>query len=268
MNLFSILKKQKGESKVMLYAERVEIILQQLQLRSTVKVTELSQLLHVSVDTVRRDLKAMEQEGLIRYIHGGACLPEIMSPFSDFTGREIINSEWKREASKKAISYIKQGNLIALNSGTTNTILAQELVNTDKKITVVTNNYAAIHILMQNEKIHLISIGGDIDSLERSSYGTVCESEFGQYYPDIAFLSINAVNCEDGYTDFRFHETGVLRLLAKRAKQVIAVMDSSKLDKRSKKKVLSAEEIDLLVMDDQVSEETKKKYSEKGILII
>ena len=46
----------------MLYAERVEIILQQLQLRSTVKVTELSQLLHVSVDTVRRDLKAMEQE--------------------------------------------------------------------------------------------------------------------------------------------------------------------------------------------------------------
>ena len=84
MNLFSVLKKQKGESRVMLYAERVEIILQQLQLRSTVKVTELSQLLHVSVDTVRRDLKAMEQEGLIRYIHGGACLPEIMSPFSDF----------------------------------------------------------------------------------------------------------------------------------------------------------------------------------------
>ena len=60
---------------------------------------------------------------------------------------------------------------------------------------------------------------------------------------------------------------GVLRLLAKRAKQVIAVMDSSKLDKCSKKRVLSAEEIDLLVMDDQFGGD-KEKYREKGILII
>ena len=60
-----------------LYAERAELIMQQLKLQSTVKVGELSQLLHVSVDTVRRDLKAMEQQGLIKYIHGGACLPEM-----------------------------------------------------------------------------------------------------------------------------------------------------------------------------------------------
>lgn len=251
----------------MLYTERVEIILQQLQLQSTVKVVELSRLLHVSVDTVRRDLKAMEQQGMIKYIHGGACLPETISSFLNFTGREIIHSELKREASKKAISYIKKGDLIALNSGTTNTILAQELVNIDKEITVVTNNYAAINILLQSDRIHLISIGGDIDPLERSSYGTVCEKEFGQYYPDIAFLSINAVNCDDGYTDFRFHEIGVLKLLAKQAKRVIAVMDSSKLEKRSKRKVLSPDEIHILVMDDQVSKEVKKKYSESGIQI-
>ena len=51
---------------MMLYNERAELILQQLQLQSTVKVTELSQLLQVSVDTVRRDLKNMEQEGWIK----------------------------------------------------------------------------------------------------------------------------------------------------------------------------------------------------------
>ena len=57
---------------MMLYNERAELILQQLQLQSTVKVTELSQLLQVSVDTVRRDLKNMEQEGRIKYVRGGA----------------------------------------------------------------------------------------------------------------------------------------------------------------------------------------------------
>lgn len=252
----------------MLFAERAEIIMQQLQLKSTVKVGELSQLLHVSVDTVRRDLKDMEQKNLIKYVHGGACLPDSFSPFQNFTGREIINSEQKREAARKALSFIKEGDVIALNSGTTNTVLSQELAAVEKEITVVTNNYAAINLLLQNRFIRLIAIGGKMDSLERSTYGSTCEQEFSRYYPDVAFLSINAVNYSDGFTDFRFNEIGIIRLLAKNAKKVIAVMDSSKLGKCSKKKVLELEEADLLIMDDRVPEEIRKKYAERGIRIL
>ena len=87
---------------MMIYNERAELILQQLQLQSTVKVGELSQQLQVSVDPIRRDLKTMEQNGLIKCVRGGACLPDSMISFSNFTGREIINSELTREASKKA----------------------------------------------------------------------------------------------------------------------------------------------------------------------
>lgn len=252
----------------MLYTERAEFILQQLQLQSTVKVGDLSRLLQVSVDTIRRDLKAMEQNGLIKCVRGGACLPESMVSFLNFTGREIVHSDLKREASRKALAFIKEGDVIALNSGTTNTILSQELITLDKKITVVTNNFAAINILMQSASIHLIAIGGDIDLSEHSSYGTICEQEFSQYYPDIAFLSINAVNYNDGFTDFRFHEIGIIQLLARTAKQVIAVMDSSKLGKCSKKKVLSNKQVDALVMDDHVTEEIREKYKKRGIIIL
>ncbi len=252
---------------MMLYAERAERIMQQLQLQSTVKVGELSRFLHVSVDTVRRDLKAMEQEGLIKYVHGGACLPDSMISFQNFTGREIVNSDLKREASRKALAYIKEGDVIALNSGTTNTVLSQELITLDKKMTVVTNNYAAINVLMQSSYIHLIAVGGEMDPLERSTYGTTCEQEFSQYFPDIAFLSINAVNYEDGFTDFRFHEIGVIQLLAKTAKRSIAVMDSSKLGKCSKRKVLSRTQVDTVVMDDHVSDEIREKYRKRGILL-
>lgn len=252
----------------MLYTERAEVILQQLKLQSTVKIGELSRLLQVSADTVRRDLKTMEQNGLIKCVRGGACLPESMVSFMNFTGREIVHSDLKREAARKALEYIKEGDVIALNSGTTNTILSQELLALDKKITVVTNNYAAISILMQSSWIRLIAVGGDIDPQERSTYGTVCEQEFGQYYPDIAFLSINAVNYNDGFTDFRFNEMGVIQLLAKSAKRVIAVMDSSKLGKTSKKKVLSRTQVDKVVMDDAISEEVREKYNERGICIV
>lgn len=251
----------------MLYNERAELILQQLQLQSTVKVAELSQLLQVSVDTVRRDLKSMEQEGRIKYIRGGACLPEDRNSVSNFTGREIIHSELKREAARKAVALINEGDVVALNSGTTNTVLSQELVGLNLKFTVVTNNYAALSVLMQNPSIRLIAVGGMMDPLERSTYGTVCETEFSTYRPDLAFLSINAVNYQDGYTDFRLDEIGVIQLLAQNSRKVIAVMDSSKLGQCSKRMALSPEQVDLLLMDDHIPPEVKEKYRSKGIEI-
>ena len=251
-----------------MYNERAELILQQLQLQSTVKVGELSQLLQVSVDTIRRDLKAMEQSGLVKCVRGGACLPDALPSLSNFTGREIIHSDLKHEAARKALCYVKKGDIIALNSGTTNTVLSQELAGLNIKFTVITNNYAAINILIQNPSIRLIAVGGTVDPLERSTYGTVCEEEFSRYRPDIAFLSINAINYKDGYTDFRLDEIGFIQLLAQMAKKVIAVMDSSKLGRCSKREVLRPEDVDLLVMDDHLSEEMKQKYQEKGISIL
>ena len=84
----------------------------------------------------------------------------------------------------------------------------------------------------------------------------------------MALLSINAVNYKDGYTDFRMDEIGVIRLLASRAKQVVAVMDSSKLGQQSKCRVLAADQVDLLVMDDHVPQEVRDKYKTKGITIL
>lgn len=251
----------------MLYNERVEIILQQIQLQSTVKTPELSELLHVSLDTVRRDLKAMERDGLVKCVHGGACLPETYGAFSNFKGREVIHSDLKREASRKALAYIKPGDIIALNSGTTNTILAQEMSLRCKDITVVTNNLAATNILLLSPGIRVIAIGGEVDPTEQSTFGITCEREFSRYYPDVAFLSLNAVNYKDGFTDFRLQEMDIIRFLAEHARRVIAVMDSSKLGKRSKCKVLDASAVERLIMDDGVSEGMRQTYREKGILI-
>ena len=251
----------------MLYNERAEIILQQLQLQSTVKVNELSQLLKVSVDTVRRDLKAMEQAGLIKCLRGGACLPESLPSLSNFQGREVIHSDLKREAANKALPYIKGGDIVAMNSGTTNTILAQEMMGINLPFTVVTNNFAAANVLMKHPSIRLIFIGGQTDYLEQSTFGPSCLSQFEAFFPDLAFLSINAVNYKDGFTDFRLNEIPVIQCLVEQARQRIAVMDSSKLGKCSKAKVLGPDQIDVLVMDDNISPEVKEKYQTKGIFI-
>lgn len=248
----------------MLYTERVEFILQQLQLNANVKVGELSERMHVSVDTVRRDLKSMEQSGLIKYVRGGACLPETIESIAHFSGREVVHSDRKRQAAVKALQYIEPGMVIALNSGTTNTVFAQEIVRRFSDLTVVTNNLAAAAVLMQNPAIRTILVGGELDAMERSTFGHICEDEFARYTPDRAFLSINAVDIPMGYTDFRFSEIGVMQVLAKNARKTVAVMDSSKLGHTSKRQVFPLSSVDILVMDDAVPEKVKKQYAAAG----
>ena len=252
----------------MLYQERENYILQQLQLQATVKVSDLSRQLRVSVDTIRRDLKNMEQNGLIRCVRGGACLPESRMLFSDFTGREIVHSDLKREAARKVLTHIKEKDVVALNSGTTNTIVAQEMVAAGLHCTVVTNNCAALNVLLQSTSIRTVAIGGLLDPQERSTYGSLCEQDFAQFHPDVVLLSINDLNYKDGYTDFRMNEVGTIQQLAASGRKVIAVMDSSKLGQCSKCRVLRPEQVDFVVMDDHIAPEIREKYHKKGIRIL
>ena len=154
-----------------------------------------------------------------------------------------------------------------MNSGTTNTVLAQEMLAVKEAVTVVTNNLAAANILMQNSAIRLVLIGGMLDAQEQSTYGAVCEQEFARYFPDVCFLSINAVNDQDGFTDFRMYEIPVIQRLAAISQRVVAVMDSSKLGKRSKVKVLEPAQVDLLVMDSPIPPETQERYEKAGFHI-
>ena len=89
----------------------------------------------------------------------------------------------------------------------------------------------------------------------------------GAFYPDIAFLAINAVSETEGFTDFRLNEIGIIQLLARQSRKTVAVMDSSKLGRCSTKQVLALDEVDLLVMDGNVTEETKEAYRRRGIVI-
>ncbi len=250
----------------MLQSQRNDYILKELQLGKPLSVIDLSNKLEVSVDTIRRDLKSLDSQGLLKYVRGGACLPDTMLSFSNFKGREIINSSLKRDAAKKAVKFVKEGDIIALNAGTTNTILAQELVQLNFEFTVVSNNLAALNILMENSSIKYICIGGKIDGTERATYGSQCTDEFGEYIADIAFLSINAVNLNEGFTDFRLNEIPVIKTLSKNSKKVIAVMDSSKMNKLSKKKALSLHDVDILVTDSQFP--SMAEYEKNGVIVL
>ena len=256
----------KDGSEDMLYKERTDVILQQLQLKGSIKVADLVRILGVSPDTVRRDLKSLEENGQLKYMHGGACLPDTSLAFSSFSGREIINIDEKRVVAIKAMEYIVPGSVIVLNSGTTNVIVAQEIIKRFSDLTVITNNISAAMVLMQNKGIRTIVLGGTLNAFEHSTYGSVCEREMEKYHPDLCFLSINSIDYMAGYTDFRYEEMGIMQIMAEKSKLVVAVMDHSKLGRKSNKEALEKASIDILLMD-RASEDEKKLYKQYGIKI-
>lgn len=251
----------------MLFEERANYIIKKLEQENLIKANDLVNEMGVSIDTIRRDLKKLEEEGKLTCIRGGACSSEETLQYSPFFGRQIVNEELKREAAKKAISLIHSGNIIALNAGTTNSIFAEELLKLKKQITVVTNNLSALSILTASDYINLIVPGGIVDKKELGLCGYNCVEEISSYSFDLSFLSINAFDPLYGFSDFRFNEIDIIKAMLKHSKQSVAIMDSHKLGKLSKKIFLSAKDIDLLITDDNIDISMKKQILETGLEI-
>lgn len=249
----------------MLFNERASTILEKVRTNSVMKNKELADILGVSTDTVRRDLAVIEKEGLIKKIHGGASVPDSIEKAIAYGTREIANRKLKKAAAAKAVKKIEPNDLVALNGGTTNVLLARELTYLDIPFSVLTNNLAVIEILKQKPSIEIINVGGAVDHSEQATYGIMTLKMYKSYFPNIAFYSVNAINKENGFSDFRVSEIQNMQTIVKQANKNYAVMDSTKLNQQSKQKVLSVGQIDGVFMDDNVPTREKEEYKEIGL---
>lgn len=252
----------------MLYEERANYILKKLEQDHLVKTNDLVNEMNVSVDTIRRDLKRLEDEGKLTCIRGGACSSEEELQYSPFFLRQILNADLKREIAKKAVHLIRSGNVIALNAGTTNSIFAEELLKSDKHITVVTNNLSALSVLTGSRHIQIVVPGGTVDKNELALFGHNCVEEISSYSFDFSFLSINALHPEQGFSDFRFQEIDIIKAMVKHSKQAVALMGSHKIRRVSKKLFLPSKDIDLLITDNNLDGSILKQLNENGLNVM
>ena len=151
----------------MLAEQRYQKIISLMQTDGSVKVADLKKKMGVSPETVRRDLENMESQGLIRRTRGGAFLAdkedlsgERTIQYQNFSARERENLENKVEIAEFAVRFIKEGQSIALDSGTTAYELARVIKRTFHSLTVVTNSIAILNELADAKGITLIATGG------------------------------------------------------------------------------------------------------------
>lgn len=208
--------------------QRRSSILEYLTQHDFADVDSLTQALRVSPATVRRDLQDLAEQGVITRTHGGATLViHGVGHEPPYLARVNENADEKRAITQLASTFVHEGEVIALDVGSTTLDLAKALRDR-RNLTVFTANLAVAQVLVQSE-VSVIVVGGTLRKKELSMAGTIATQIISQFHFDKFFLGTAGVTASDGFTDFGLDDVDVKRVFIARSKQIIAVADHTKL---------------------------------------
>jgi DeoR/GlpR family transcriptional regulator of sugar metabolism len=246
----------------MLKEERFQLILEQLNQEQKVQLGSLSELLRVSEDTVRRDIKELADQGLLKSVRGGA-VPHSPGPHH-FRDRMGYGSEQKQIIAKKALQFLQDGQVVIFDGGTSALLIAQSLPK-DIRLTVVTNSFP---ILEEHEKVEVLFAGG---RLMKNSFVTVGNDTiqfFRKFRADICLLGICSIHAELGVTGPDYEESEVKRAMIESSREVIALSTSEKLGTAEAYYVCPANQLTTIVTDQPEESGDFKIYRDIGIKMV
>lgn len=252
----------------MLAEERYRQILDILEKEKTVKVSMLIKLFNVSIETVRRDLEYLEKEGHLRRVHGGAVLDRVITKNNDFQIRKTENLEEKSEIAKIAVSFISEGQSIAMNGGTTTLEVAKELKKHFKRLTILTDSLSIADELADMEKYTIIICGGVLKGDEYILSGEIAENNISRFNIDTALIGVSGVSLQEGITDYNVSELQIQKKMIEVSQQVIMLADSNKFDVITLLKICNLDKVNVIITDSKLNPKVLNKYRENGVEVV
>ncbi|MFC0216594.1 DeoR/GlpR family DNA-binding transcription regulator [Paenibacillus chartarius] len=250
--------------------ERKMCILEWLEREGKVMVVPLAAHLDVSTETVRRDMAALEKEGLLKRVYGGAIKPTFRTDEAPYSMRQKVNFEEKRAIGRMAAEMIQDGSTIAIDEGTTPLELARAIQGR-KRLTVLTNSLPAAVCLLESlsqDKFSgkVILLGGEVNPEQQAANGPLSERIAREFRVDQAFLSVGGITLTHGITDYDLNEASMSRTLAEAAQEVIVLADRSKIGISTFAHMLPIEQADVIVTDAPCPADWTAALEEKGVL--
>ncbi|AXY24969.1 DeoR family transcriptional regulator [Suicoccus acidiformans] len=228
--------------------DRRDLILQILREKKEIKIIELSEMINVSRETIRNDIKILENEdGRVKKTYGGAKLEE-SSRETAYEIRRQANRRGKLAIAKLASGLVEEGDTIYLDYGTTNLEIAKQLV-AKNHLTVVTNTLPIINVLAKNETINLFVPGGYIRRVEFSLAGTTSMQAIQDIYVKYGFFGCSGIHMNYGITNIVDSEAEFSKMMMNRSTNVFIVADGTKFGRVSYKQLADFEEINKIITD-------------------
>lgn len=247
--------------------ERLDIIKQLVTNNKKVLVSELSDKLDVTEETIRRDLEKLETEGIVTRTYGGAVLnTEGSFDGVNFYNRATINLEEKQKIAIKAMELLKNKTTIAADSSST-VIETLKLIRDRRDIVLLTNSTEVLREFTQSE-LTIVSTGGIFNKNSLSLQGSMAKDMIKRYNVDILLMSCKGLDKEKGALDSNEVEVEFKKVLVKQASEVALLVDHTKFDRSAFMKLVDFENIDYIVTDKCPDEVWLKFFEENKIQVL
>lgn len=242
--------------------EREIDIMRLLTLKRAVRIAELSSLIGVSQNTIRRDLRSLAAQGALRLTHGGAVINEDIPMGIPLGEREIHFIDEKRRIGLKAIEMIPEGSSVLLDAGTTTEQIAQAIRDRNG-LTVITNAMNIILRLSDAKGIVSVSTGGVLNTITKCFSGFHAEQFLSQFHVDIAFISAGGVT-ERGLTNTNAVEVQIKKTMIEVSDLVVVAVTHDKIGKVSLSPFADLDAVDLILTDSGADPAVVEKIERRG----
>ncbi len=252
----------------MLANERHIKIRAELTRRGAVTVAELAKAFGVSDETVRRDLLFLEREGVLSRVHGGAIAAATLKPAGEFSVRLDEHRREKNELSHLAAQLIEEGDIIAIDAGTTALEFAEVIKDKFENLTVITHSLGVFNVLSQSDTIQTVLIGGSYDKGEDAFWGHLTAQSLRTLHAAKAFIFPTGISLSRGVSDFHLKLADVQHTLLSIADKIIVLADSSKFEKTSLCKLCDLSSEHTYVTDGNLPDTIYDLYRENNLTVL
>ena len=247
--------------------ERKRYILNELQRNGSVVITDLAERIQVSSMTIRRDLNAMAEDGMVTLEHGGAVLNNGSLFECNMICKSEINATEKQRIAAKCMEYINEGDSIFLDAGTTPNEVAV-LLRGKRNISVLTHSLMVANTTANMRNIKLIMCPGEFRENSMAFLGPLTDDFIQHFQIDTLFLSLEGIDLNDGLSVVDVQDGHTKKVLVEKAKRVICIADHSKFNKSFFYKIAPVADVDLVVTDTGLDAATQELFRQNNVPLV
>lgn len=259
----------RAEEQGLLLEERRREIRALIEERGRVTTEELAERFHTSLVTIRGDLNALAETGLIVRTHGGALAHRDGEEVPIEIKQNLRHAEKVRIATA-AVQMIRDGDTVLIDSGSTTGEIAKQIRTLNKLhgINVITNALNVAVTLAQAPHVRLVMLGGVLRPNSYSLSGPQAEAALAGLQADKLFLDVDSLDPEIGLMTPHLLEAQLNAQMIRAARQVVAVADSSKLLRRSLSVIAKVEQIHTLITDQGAGADSVDALRQRGVEVV
>jgi DeoR family glycerol-3-phosphate regulon repressor len=219
--------------------------------------------MRVTAQTIRRDVRALEDAELVARFHGGVGLPSTVENI-DYARRQVMNAEAKRRIGQLVARQVEPGRSLILNIGTTTEEVARAVAQ-HRGIRVVTNNLNVAAILAPNEQIEVLIAGGLVRHGDSGIVGEATLDFMRQFKVDVGVIGVSSIESDGTLLDYDYREVRVAQAIIEQSREVWLVADHSKFTRSAMVRLGHLSEIDRFFTDAPVPPSVLKVLEEAQV---